>query len=67
MIDLFEELKTLTAKLTDAGIDYALAGGLAMKTEMAPPAVTARLKRVSQLRRLCLALARRKTRKMCIP
>jgi hypothetical protein len=29
-----------------------------MKVDMSPPAVTLRLKRVSQLRRLCLALGK---------
>jgi hypothetical protein len=31
-----------------------------MKVDMSPKAVTARLKRVSQLRRLCLSLAKAK-------
>ncbi len=72
MIDLYEEFKLVVTALAEKGIDYALCGGLAMavygfpplshcrgcemKVDLSVKAVTTRLKRVSQLRRLCLAL-----------
>jgi len=76
MLDLYEEFATLIGALEAAGADYAVCGGLAMaihgfpratidvdrpmKVDMSPAAVTLRLKQVSQLRRLWLALGKAK-------
>jgi hypothetical protein len=57
MLDLYDEF---TARLrAGPGRHQAVAGGH-VKVDMSAAAVTLRLKRVSQLRRLCLALAKAK-------
>jgi hypothetical protein len=49
MLDLYEEFAALIDALETAGV---------VKVDMSPEAVSTRLKRVSQLRRLCLALGK---------
>jgi len=64
MIDLYEEFARVIQALEAGGLEYALWGGMAPavhggpRVSMPPSAVTARLRRVAQLRRLCLCLAR---------
>lgn len=58
MFDLF---KTFAQQRPGSGRHQEAARGLAMrKVDMSSPAVTLRLKRVSQLRHLCLSLGKAK-------